>query len=181
TAESATLALRTQQIIGYESGVPRVVDPLAGSYYVEALTDEIERGARELIAEVDALGGAAAAIERGFYQEAIARSAWSIQQEQESGRQVVVGVNRFVDDEPPPILPAPDYTALETRQRERLAAVRARRDGGRVTAALEALAVAARGTSPLMPPILEAVRARATLGEISDTLRTTWGVYRPAI
>jgi len=180
TAESATLALRTQQILGYESGVPRVVDPLAGSYYVEALTDEIERGARELIAEVDALGGAAAAIERGFYQEAIARSAWSIQQEQESGRQVVVGVNRFVEDEPPPILLAPDYSALESRQRERLAAVRARRDGDRVAAALDALAVAARGTTPLMPPILEAVRARATLGEISDTLRSTWGTYRPA-
>ena len=181
TADAATLALRTQQIVAYESGIANTVDPLAGSYYVEALTDEIERGARELIAEVDALGGAAAAIERGFYQEAIARSAWSIQQEQESGRQVVVGVNRFVEDEPPPILPAPDYTALETRQRERLAAVRARRDGDRVAAALDALAAAARGTTPLMPPILEAVRARATLGEISDTLRTTWGTYRPAV
>ncbi len=181
TAESATLALRTQQIIGHESGVPRVVDPLAGSYYVESLTDEIERAARALMEEVDALGGAAAAIERGFYQEAIARSAWAIQQEQESGRQVVVGVNRFVDDAPPPLLPAPDYSALETRQRERLAAVRARRDSARVTAALDALAHAARGTAPLMPPILDAVRARATIGEISDTLRATWGVYRPAV
>jgi methylmalonyl-CoA mutase N-terminal domain/subunit len=181
TAESATLALRTQQIIGYESGVPRVVDPLAGSYYVEALTDAIEAGARELMAEVEALGGAAAAIERGFYQEAIARSAWAIQQEQESGRQVVVGVNRFVDDAAPPLLPAPDYTALEARQRDRLAVVRARRDAPRVRNALDALAASARGTAPLMPPILEAVRARSTIGEISDTLRTTWGVYRPAV
>ncbi len=181
TAESATLALRTQQIIGHESGVPRVVDPLAGSYYVESLTDAIERDARELMAEVEALGGAAAAIERGFYQEAIARSAWAIQQELESGRQVVVGVNRFADDEPPPLLPAPDYTALETRQRERLAAVRTRRAAPRVAAALESLGTAARGTAPLMPPILEAVRARATIGEISDTLRATWGVYRPAV
>jgi methylmalonyl-CoA mutase N-terminal domain/subunit len=181
TAESATLALRTQQIIGYESGVPRVVDPLAGSYYVESLTDEIERAARELMEQVDALGGAAAAIERGFYQEAIARSAWAIQQDQESGRQVVVGVNRFVDDVPPPLLPAPDYSALEARQRERLAAVRARRDSLRVTTTLDVLAHAARGTEPLMPPILDAVRARATIGEISDTLRATWGVYRPAI
>ncbi len=181
TAESATLALRTQQILGHESGVPRVVDPLAGSYYVDSLTDEIERSARALMAEVDALGGAAAAIERGFYQEAIARSAWAIQQEQESGRQVVVGVNRFVEDEPPPLLPVPDYSALEARQRERLAAVRAGRDAGRVSAALSTLATAAQGDARLMPPILEAVRARATIGEISDTLRTTWGVYRPAM
>ena len=181
TAESATLALRTQQILGYESGVPRVVDPLAGSYYVESLTDEIERGARELIAEVEALGGAAAAIERGFYQEAIARSAWAIQQEQESGRQVVVGVNRFVEDEPPPLLPVPDYSALEARQRERLAAVRAGRDAARVSTALAALTSAAESETPLMPLILETVRARATIGEISDALRTTWGVYRPAV
>jgi methylmalonyl-CoA mutase N-terminal domain/subunit len=181
TAESATLALRTQQIIGHESGVPRVIDPLAGSYYVESLTDEIERAARELMEQVDALGGAAAAIERGFYQEAIARSAWAIQQEQESGRQVVVGVNRFVEDEPPPLLPAPDYSALEARQRERLAAVRTQRDSARVSATLATLATAAEGNAPLMPPILDAVRARASIGEISDTLRATWGVYRPAV
>ncbi|HEU5050530.1 MAG TPA: methylmalonyl-CoA mutase family protein [Gemmatimonadales bacterium] len=181
TAESATLALRTQQIIGYESGVTRVVDPLGGSYYVEALTDAIERDARALIEEVDGLGGAAAAIERGFYQEAIARSAWAIQQAQERGDQVVVGVNRFIEDEPPPAIPIPDFRALEVRQRERLRAARERRDGAAVDAALAALAAAAAGSDPLMPSILAAVRARATLGEISDTLRRVWGTYRPVV
>ncbi len=180
TAESATLALRTQQIIGYESGVPKVVDPLAGSYYVESLTDEIERGARELIAQVDQLGGAARAIEAGFFQEAIARSAYALQQAQESGETVVVGVNRFTDGSPPPVIETPDYSALEGAQRDRLAAVKQRRDGKAVAARLSELRSAAAGSSPLMPPILEAVRARATLGEISDTLREVWGVYRAA-
>ncbi|HEY8257960.1 MAG TPA: methylmalonyl-CoA mutase family protein [Gemmatimonadales bacterium] len=180
TAESATLALRTQQIIGYESGVPDVVDPLAGSYYLESLTDEIERGARELIAQVDDLGGAARAIERGFFQEAIARSAYALQQAQESGQMVVVGVNRFADGSPPPVIEAPDFSALERAQRERLAEVKRVRDGSAVAQRLTALKHAAAGTTPLMPPILEAVRARATLGEISDALREVWGVYRPA-
>jgi methylmalonyl-CoA mutase N-terminal domain/subunit len=180
TAESATLALRTQQVIAYESGMNRIVDPLAGSWYVESLTDRIEAGARALIEEVDALGGAAKAIERGFFQEAIARSAWELQQRQESGDQVVVGVNRFTDDSPPPKIETPDFSALEADQKARLAAVKQRRDATTVTAALSALRTAAEGTDPLMPPILDAVRARATLGEISDTLRSVWGVYRPA-
>ena len=180
TAESATLALRTQQILGYESGAARTVDPLAGSYYVEALTDEIEAGARSLIAEVDALGGAAAAIERGFFQEAIARSAWALQQAQESGRTVVVGVNRFVEDAEPVIAHAPDYSALEARQRERLRRARAGRKQAGVAAGLAGVRAAAGGADPLMPPIVEAVRARASIGEISDVLREVWGVYRPA-
>jgi len=178
--QSATLALRTQQVIGYESGVAGVVDPLAGSYYVEALTDEIEAGARALIAQVDELGGAARAIELGFYQEAIARSAYEIQKAQESGERVVVGVNRFTDDSPPPALELPDFSALEAQQRVRLAEGRQRRDGAAVQAALTALRSAAAATEPLMPPILAAVRARATLGEISDALRDVWGVYRAA-
>ncbi len=180
TAESATLALRTQQILGYESGVSRTVDPLAGSYYVEHLTDEIEAGARALIEEVDAIGGAAAAIERGFFQEAIARSAYEFQKAQEAGELVVVGVNRFTTDEEPPVLETPDYSALEHRQRERLERVRAARDGAAVSAALDAVASAAAGAVPLMPPILDAVRRRASVGEISDALRRVWGVYRPA-
>jgi methylmalonyl-CoA mutase, N-terminal domain len=180
TAESATLALRTQQVIAYESGMNKIVDPLAGSWYVESLTDRIEAGARALIEEVDALGGAAKAIERGFFQEAIARSAWELQQRQESGDQVVVGVNRFTDDSPPPKIETPDFSALEADQTARLAAVKQRRDAAAVTSALSALRIAAEGTAPLMPPILNAVRARATLGEISDTLRSVWGVYRPA-
>ena len=180
TAESATLALRTQQVIGYESGVPNVVDPLAGSYYVESLTDAIEAGARELIEQVDQLGGAARAIERGFFQEAIARSAYAVQQAQESGELVVVGVNRFTDGSPPPDLETPDFSALEGAQRVRLAEVRRTRDNDAVTARMDELRRAASGTTPLMPPILGAVRARATLGEISDGLREVWGVYRPA-
>jgi methylmalonyl-CoA mutase, N-terminal domain len=180
TAESATLALRTQQILGYESGVAGVIDPLGGSYYVESLTDRLETEARALIEEVDALGGAARAIDRGYFQEAIARSAYTIQQAQESGERVVVGVNRFTEDSPPPTIPTPDFSALEARQRTRLAEVRARRNAPAVRQALEALRAAAAATDPLMPPILEAVRARATLGEISDELRKVWGVYRPA-
>jgi methylmalonyl-CoA mutase N-terminal domain/subunit len=180
TAESATLALRTQQILGYESGVADIIDPLAGSYYVEALTDSIEAGARALIAEVDALGGAACAVERGFFQEAIARSAYELQKAQEQGQRVVVGVNRFVDESPPLTIQAPDFSALESRQRARLAAAKRQRDGRIVETSLAALRAAAAGTEPLMPRIIDAVRARATLGEISDTLRDVWGVYRPA-
>jgi methylmalonyl-CoA mutase, N-terminal domain len=179
TAESATLALRTQQVLGYESGVARVVDPLAGSYYVEALTDAIEAGARELIEQVDAMGGATAAIERGYFQESIARSAWELQQAQESGRQVVVGVNRFTDEAPPPVLPTPDYSALAARQRARLDAVRSRRDAGAVGSALAALEAEAAGSGPLMPRIIECVRVRASIGEIADAFRRSWGLYRP--
>jgi methylmalonyl-CoA mutase N-terminal domain/subunit len=180
TEGSATLALRTQQILGYESGVPEVVDPLAGSYYVECLTDSIEAGARELIAEVDGLGGAARAIERGFFQEAIARSAYELQKAQETGERVVVGVNRFTDDSPPLPIDTPDYSALESQQRARLAEVKRRRDAAGVHAALGDVKQSAAGTHPLMAPIIAAVRARATLGEISDALRGVWGVYRPA-
>ncbi len=179
TEESATLALRTQQVLGYESGVAKVIDPLAGSYYVEALTDEIEAGARALVEEVDRLGGAAAAIEAGFFQEAIARSAYDLQRAQEAGDVRVVGVNKFADGSEPPVIEAPDFRALEARQRKRLADTKTRRDDGKVTAALAALAHAAETSDPLMPRILDAVRVRATLGEISDTLRQAWGVYRP--
>ena len=179
TSTSATLALRTQQVIGHESGVADVVDPLAGSWYVEALTDRLEAEARALIARVDALGGSAKAIEAGFFQDEIAKSAWQIQQEQEAGTRVVVGVNKFTDGSPPPVIEAPNYPALEARQRERLAAVKAARDSAAVAAALADVAAAAAGVHSLMPPIIHAVRARATLGEISDALRRVWGTYRP--
>jgi methylmalonyl-CoA mutase N-terminal domain/subunit len=178
TAESATLALRTQQIIGFESGMNQVVDPLGGSYYVEALTSRIEQEAETLIKEVDALGGAAAAIQRGFFQEAIAKSAWELQQKQESGEVTVVGVNRFTDDSSIPSIERPDYSALAERQKAQLGEVKAKRDTTAVTKTLHAVANAAAGTAPLMPPIIEAVRSRATLGEISDTLRGVWGVYK---
>ncbi len=179
TEDSATLALRTQQVLGYESGLAGVVDPLGGSWYVEALTDRIEREARALVEEVDRLGGAARAIERGFYQEAIARSAYAHQQAQESGKLSVVGVNRFTDDSAPPAIEVPNFPELEARQRARLADARGRRDGAAARRALGAVGGVARRTEPLMPAIIDAVRARATLGEISDTLRTEWGIYRP--
>jgi methylmalonyl-CoA mutase N-terminal domain/subunit len=176
--EAATLALRTQQILAFESGVPRTVDPLGGSYYVEALTDRIEEEARALIAEVDAMGGAARAIEQGFFQRRIAESAYAQQKAVEAGEMVVVGVNRFTEDEPAEPLPVPAFAELEARQRARVVEARKNRDRATVAAALGALEAAAGGTAPLMPPILDAVRARATLGEISDTLRRVWGEYR---
>jgi methylmalonyl-CoA mutase N-terminal domain/subunit len=157
-----------------------VVDPLAGSYYVEALTDAIEAGARELIRQIDGIGGAARAIEQGFFQDAIARSAYELQKAQEAGERVVVGVNRFTDDSPPLPIETPDYSALEAEQRSRLAEVKRRRNSGQVSTALEEVRLAAASAAPLMPPIIGAVRARATLGEISDTLRSVWGIYRPA-
>jgi methylmalonyl-CoA mutase N-terminal domain/subunit len=187
TAEAATLALRTQQIVAHESGVAQTVDPLAGSYYVEALTDELERRARELLAQVEGLGGSAPAIEAGFFQDEIARSAYEYQLAVEQGTTTIVGVNRFRDGEDPPIIPAPNYGALEAEQRQRLAEVRAGRDDAKVSATLDAIRGAAPSylgagqdsTIPLMPLIIGAVRARASLGEISDALRATWGDYRP--
>ncbi len=175
TAQSATLALRTQQILAHETGVPEVVDPLAGSWYVEALTDRIEREARALLEDIEQQGGAARAIEHGYFQQAIAQSAYQQQQEVERGARVVVGVNRFDDDSAPASAAPPDYQALAAGQRRRLAESRARRDGGAVKRALGALGAAARGTDPLMPRVLDAVRARATVGEIADALRAVWG------
>ena len=180
TEASATLALRTQQVLAYESGLAGVVDPLAGSYYVESLTDSIEKGALRLIEQVDELGGAARAIERGFFQDAIARSAYELQKAQEAGDRVVVGVNRFTDDSPPLTIAMPDFSALEIQQRARLAEVKAGRDSAAVHSTLSSLGEIATGQDPLMPAIITAVRARATLGEISDTLRAVWGVYRPS-
>ena len=176
--ESATLALRTQQVLAFESGMTRHIDPLAGSWYVEALTDRIEAEARALIEHVDSLGGAAAAVEQGFFQQAIADSAWAIQQAQESGELTVVGVNRFADGSAAPTIPLPDYRALEAEQRLALDAVKRARSAPAVTAALDAIQRAAGGTDPLMPRIIDAVRVRATLGEISDALRAVWGTYR---
>ena len=191
TAEAATLALRTQQIVAYESGVTGTADPLAGSYFVESLTNAVDEQATALIEKVDELGGAERAIAAGFFQEEIARSAYAHQLRVEAGETVVVGVNRFADDEPPPSIPTPDFSALEREQVERVRAVRAGRDGARVDAVLGRLRATApeyaQGASatrapliPLMPLILEAVRARTTVGEISDALRSVWGEYRPA-
>ena len=187
TAEAATLALRTQQVIGYESGAALTADPLAGSYYVEELTNTLEREALALLERVDALGGAAQAIAAGFFQEEIGRSAYEHQLRVERGETVIVGVNRFTEGADAAVIPSPDYSALEREQVERLGAVRAARDASAVKAALAPLARAAhslaarpgatRGT--LMPILIDAVRSRASVGEISDVLRAEWGTYRP--
>ncbi len=181
TAQSATLALRTQQILAHETGVPETVDPAGGSWYVEALTDRLEREARDLLGEIERAGGAARAIERGLFQDAIARSAYAEQRAIERGEKVVVGVNEYADDQEVASIAAPDYATLAGAQRRRVAERRQARDAGSVMRALGELRVAATDPkAPLIEPILAAVRARATVGEISDVLRAVWGVYRPS-
>ena len=184
TAEAATLALRTQQIVAYESGITGTADPLAGSYFVEALTDEVERLALELLARVEQQGGSASAIEAGFFQDEIGRSAYEYQMAVERGSTVIVGVNKFADGELPPVIPSPDFSKLAREQVRRVAELKARRDANGVHGALAALSAAAPaiGTAgvELMPLIIDAVRARATVGEISDALEAAWGRYRPA-
>jgi methylmalonyl-CoA mutase N-terminal domain/subunit len=185
TAEAATLALRTQQVIAYESGVANTVDPLAGSYYVESLTSELERQALTLIEKSDALGGSVNAIRAGFFQEEIGRSAYEHQLSVESGSTTVVGVNRFADDVDVPSIPAPDYSSLEDDQVRNLSAQKAARDASRVSGCLKDLSRAARtfvdGTEPahMMPLLIDAVRARCTVGEIASALRAEWGAYTP--
>jgi methylmalonyl-CoA mutase, N-terminal domain len=172
---AAKLALRTQQILAAESGVTRTADPLGGSYYVETLTDEVERRARDYIDEIDGMGGAAAAV--AYMQDEIHRAAYRFQMEIESGERPVVGVNVHVDEEEPLRLAQPDYSALEALQVNRLRELKAGRGERAVAAALETVRVAARGEANLLPPMVEAVRARVTLGEISDALRAEWGTF----
>jgi methylmalonyl-CoA mutase N-terminal domain/subunit len=180
TEQSATLALRTQQVLAHETGVPDTVDPAGGSWYVEHLTDQLEREARALIAEIEDAGGAARAVEQGVFQAAIARSAYEQQKALEAEETVVVGVNKYADDLTIPSVPAPDYSALAAAQRRRLAELRAKRETGNGKRALDALEAGARDpAAPLMEPIIDAVRARCTVGEISDVLRRVWGVYKP--
>jgi methylmalonyl-CoA mutase N-terminal domain/subunit len=180
SAESARLALRTQQILAHETGVANTVDPLGGSYYVEWLTEALEREARELVRRVEAMGGAARAIELGFFQQSIAHAAYEYQRAVERGDVVVVGVNRFADEEEAPPITAPDYTALEVAQRSRVRQARVARDSQACETALSALrAVSMEPETPVMPAIIDAVRARATVGEISDVLRSVWGTFRP--
>ena len=182
TEDAARLALRTQQILAHESGVTETPDPLAGSYYVESLTNELEAAAWGYLDEIEAMGGTLAAIESGFQQRQIQEAAYRVQRAIESGEQVVVGVNRFRDDEihmPPIHKIDPDG---ELRQIERVRRVRAERSAEGWAAAMDELArVAANGDGNLMPPILAAVRAYATVGEISDRLRVAWGEHRELI
>jgi methylmalonyl-CoA mutase N-terminal domain/subunit len=178
TAASARVALRTQQIIAYESGVTDVVDPLAGSYYVEALTDELTVRARELIAEIDAQGGAVASIERGWMQDQIGESSYRAQQAIERGEQVVVGVNRFADAGDGTTIPIQRIDpAIEREQVARTRAFRERRDAARTERALEDVRRAAAGSANLMPAFVDAVDADATLGEICDVLRAVFGTH----
>ncbi|MBE3552903.1 MAG: methylmalonyl-CoA mutase family protein [Kyrpidia tusciae] len=180
TEESARIALRTQQIIAYESGVADTVDPLAGSYYVEELTDEVERRAMEYIEKIDEMGGAVQAVEMGYMQQEIRDAAYETQMAIENGDEIVVGVNAFrIEDEPEPKLLRVD-PRLGERRREELAKLRSGRNASAVEHALNRLREAAMGTDNLMPPILDAVRAYATLGEICGVLRDVFGEYRPA-
>jgi methylmalonyl-CoA mutase N-terminal domain/subunit len=180
TEHAAKLALRTQQVLGFETGVVDTVDPLGGSYFVEALTGEIEQRAWELIEKIDGMGGAVAAIEAGWVQDEIAESAFRVQSAIEEGTRVVVGVNRFEEREEA----APDLLALDeaevVAQVERVRALRTSRDRAAVEASLAAVGEAARGTGNLLVPMREALRARATLGEVSDVLRGVFGEYHPA-
>ncbi len=179
TQEAAQVALRTQQIIAHESGVADTVDPLAGSYAVEALTDQIEADAAALIERIDELGGALPAIETGFVNRHIQEAAYRAQQAVEAGEQVVVGVNAYNADEEPEIETLRVDQAVEARQRERLAALRARRDSERVSALLGQIEAAARGDDPLMPLFVTSVENDVTLGEICGVLRGVFGEYYP--
>jgi methylmalonyl-CoA mutase N-terminal domain/subunit len=179
TERSAAIALRTQQVIGYESGVADVADPLGGSYFVESLTDELESLARGYLDRIDRMGGAVAAIERGFMQDEIHESAFRIQQAIEDGSRVIVGVNRFVaEDDHQPELQRIAEEEVE-RQVARVRELRATRDRAAVDDALGRLDRTARGTANVLVPMKDALRARATLGEVSDVLRGVFGEHRP--
>jgi methylmalonyl-CoA mutase N-terminal domain/subunit len=177
TAEAATLALRTQQIIAHESGVTNVVDPLGGSYFVEKLTRDMEDGALAYFDQIDKMGGMVEAIERGFPQQEIAESAYRFQQAVERKDKIIVGVNDFVrPDEPPIEILYIDESASE-KQLAKLEALRKTRDNDAVTRSLDSLRAAAKTRENLMPRILDSVRAYATVGEMCDALRDVWGEY----
>jgi methylmalonyl-CoA mutase N-terminal domain/subunit len=181
TEDSVRIALRTQQVIAYESGVADSVDPLAGSFLVESLTDQIEKAALDYIEKIDKLGGAVEAISRGFQQKEIQDSAYAYQRAIETNDLVIVGVNKFTVQESPPQGLLRVKEAVEIGQKKSLAELKAKRDGAKVAAALTALATAAKGTDNLMPPILEAVKAYATLGEIANVLRDVFGIHRETV
>jgi methylmalonyl-CoA mutase, N-terminal domain len=175
TERAATIALRTQQILQAEAGTTATADPLGGSYYIEALTDELEMRACELIERVDELGGAVAAVEQGFVQGEIEASAFAWQQQVENGERVIVGVNKYAVESEQPIELQTIDPAAERRQLERTAKVRAERNGEEAAAALERIRVAARGVENMLHPMREALRARCTIGEICGVLREEWG------
>jgi methylmalonyl-CoA mutase, N-terminal domain len=179
TAKAARLALRTQQVLAYETDLTATVDPFAGSYVVEALTDEIETAAQELIERVFAQGSAVDAIENGFQKREIETSAYKVAQEIDSGQRTVVGLNRFQLDEEEPYEPLRVDPAIEEAQAARLAVLRRDRDNSRVSSLLSDLRKAAEGTDNVLRPMKEALAARATVGEVCHALRDVWGTYRP--
>ncbi|GLW44932.1 methylmalonyl-CoA mutase [Streptomyces sp. NBRC 14336] len=180
TDKSARLALRTQQVLAYETDVTATVDPFAGSYVIEKMTDDVEGAALELMRKVEELGGAVTAIEQGFQKSEIERSAYRIAQETDSGERVVVGVNRFQLEEEEPYEPLRVDPAIEAQQAERLAKLRAERDQQAVDTALAALKKAAEGEDNVLYPMKDALRARATVGEVCNALREVWGTYVPS-
>jgi len=181
TEESARLALRTQQLLAYESGVTKTVDPLGGSYYIESMTDRIEKEAVEYIEKIDAMGGALAAIENGYMQQEMGRSAYILQKEIENGERVVVGVNKFVQDESQQA----EFLTLDPvageKQCRRLQEMKQKRDSVAVAQSLQALRTAALGTENLMPHLIMAAKTYATLGEICNVLRDVFGEYQPDV
>ncbi|HVE62566.1 MAG TPA: methylmalonyl-CoA mutase family protein, partial [Mycobacteriales bacterium] len=179
TVKAATLALRTQQVIAYETDVTAIVDPFAGSYAVEALTDAVEAAARELMAEVESRGGAVAAIEQGFQKGEIEQSAYAVALGIDSGSRVIVGVNRWASAEEEVYVPLRVNPAIEAEQCERLRVLRAERDNPEVERHLDAIRKAAAGTENVLYPLKDALRARATVGEVCTALREVWGTYRP--
>jgi methylmalonyl-CoA mutase N-terminal domain/subunit len=180
TQHAQTLAVRTQQMLQHEFGITDVADPLGGSWYVEHLTDRLEADARALMDEIERLGGAVSAIEQGVYQQLIADEAYEKERRITAGEDIVVGVNAYTEDDTPQPERFDVSPELEREQRQKLAALRANRDATEVEASLGRLAGVARTTGDLMPPIVEAVRSDATLGEICGALRTVFGEYRPA-
>ena len=178
TEESVTLALRTQQLIAHESGVDRVVDPLGGSYFVEFLTDEMEKRCMEYLRRIDEMGGIIRAVEEGYPQKEIGESAYRYQREVEEGERLIVGVNAFQSDTDGPIQILKIEERVAEEQVARIEKVKAERNAAEVSAALARVEAACRGTENLMPPVLEAVKSYATLGEISDVFRKVWGQYR---
>jgi methylmalonyl-CoA mutase, N-terminal domain len=181
TEQAALLALRTQQVIAHETGVANTVDPVGGSYAIEKLTDEIESAAQDYISKIDAMGGMLRAIEAGYVQREIQTSAYEYQRAVESGAQVVVGVNRFQTEQEQPIPTLQIDPAIERSQVERLRALRARRDAAKSGVTIEEVERRAHGTENLMPAILAAVEADATVGEISDALRRAFGEYQESV
>jgi methylmalonyl-CoA mutase N-terminal domain/subunit len=176
--EAAKIALRTQQVVAFESGVPDTADPLAGSYYVEALTSDMEKASWQLIEKIDAMGGSVAAIEEGFIQDEIAASAYEYQKQIETQEKIIVGVNKFISEE---TYSTPSFKideGIQKLQIDKLNSLKERRDNKKALECLSQLEMIAQGPGNLMPAVLEAVENYCSLGEISDTLRKVFGEYK---